>query len=169
MSLRFVYDFTDGWSIEGEPDRLFDITFVSAGAGRIPATGMSFGWDVLVNGLTIESGMWPEPGIKWLEVTPGDVYSLAFPADYDDEVVITVWFAHDGQRDEFTHTFAAPATPQPHASWVWNGSEWEAPFPCPEYGAIYAWSENRQEWVGYPEDESVQYDWDPETEVWVER
>lgn len=41
--------------------------------------------------------------------------------------------------------------PKPHASWSWNGVEWEAPTPKPE--GNYLWNEETQTWDEIPAEE----------------
>lgn len=37
--------------------------------------------------------------------------------------------------------------PKTYASWVWNGSDWEAPIPMPTDGKDYQWDETTDTWV----------------------
>ena len=80
--------------------------------------------------------------------------------------------------------------PSPYFSWIWNGSDWEAPVPMPTLGGyLYSWNEDSKNWdaeeipspfpswikdennnwiapVPYPEDGEL-YSWDEDLQEWT--
>lgn len=78
-------------------------------------------------------------------VVGDDDFAALITPDFDSVVEITdldpragvKWTVHpDGYR---------PSSPFP--SWVWSGSEWEAPTPRPTTPGVWSWDEDAQEWI----------------------
>lgn len=165
--MRFNFDLADGWSASGEADRLFGISFSNGDAARFVARGLAFGYEIAVDGVSYEVLRFPDGGATWHEVSSNSVFSVGIDCATGAQIVISLWATWNGEQHDYTESYECPPPPSPHPSWSWNGQEWVAPIPCPAYGEIYAWSEQRQEWVAYPADASVAYSWDAETEAWV--
>ena len=141
------YDFVAGWTFEGEPAPDFGIRFTDSDSERLYPDGLSFGYDLTVNGETTDTHVWPPENITIRQLTPSRVFPYRVTAKPDDVIVLTVWATNAGATvtDETTWTIPRPA--QPFPSWTWEDGRWTAPIPHPDDGEDYEWGEDEGVWV----------------------
>lgn len=58
------------------------------------------------------------------------------------------WVQNNGERSEAAYEYVVPYPPKPYESWVWDADNfcWDAPTPHPEDG-WWEWDEDSESWV----------------------
>jgi hypothetical protein len=51
-------------------------------------------------------------------------------------------------------TFTTPKPNQPHASWTWDGDNWQPPVAYPTDGGMYQWDESTTSWVAVEQEQA---------------
>ena len=141
------YDFFIGWTFDGSPSTDFGIRFTNGNKDRAYPDNLSFGYDVTVNGKTVDTHVWPPENITIRQLTPSRVFPYRVTAKPDDVIVLTVWATNAGATvtDETTWTIPRPA--QPFPSWTWENGTWTPPTPRPDDDGEYAWDEENGAWI----------------------
>jgi len=112
--------------------------------------GLSYGADVRVNGELVLEKAWPPPGVMYVSTDQDMLVTerlTNFPPDA--ECSLSVWVENANGKFTGQTSFTIPRPEQPYASWVWNTKTliWEAPVPYPDDNKFYEWDEETQSWV----------------------
>lgn len=78
-------------------------------------------------------------------IVADDVFANIIRPEHDDVVEITDLSPRPGIN--WTVEADGYRPPSPFQSWVWNGTEWEAPVPRPTETGAWVWDEDAQEWI----------------------
>lgn len=149
-----TYDLTEKtWTISGDPEIDFDVSFTDGDKDPIEPDRLRFGWTVTVNGEQTADKSFPAESAKYVSIRPTARFHERVEALPDDEVTVT-FFAATGDDDQVEEqtTFVIPRPAQPYPSWVWADGYWQAPTPYPDDDAPYVWDEQTQDWIPYTEE-----------------
>lgn len=144
------FDFTEGWTVDGDAADTFAVCFSNGDSDRIHPSGLTFGWTITINGVTTAAHEWPSSNAVVREVTRQRTFEFRIGARADDEVLLAVWATESGRRVEDEISFVVPRPQQPFLSWVWDEGGWMPPVPHPNEDSMYAWDEDFQSWVSVP-------------------
>jgi hypothetical protein len=142
-----TFDLSAGWTFDGEPGTNFGIRFTNGDKDRAYPDKLRFGYDVTVNGETVDTHVWPPENITIRQLTPTRVFPYRVTARPDDVIMLTVWATNAGATvtDETTWTIPRPA--QPFPSWTWENGTWTPPAPYPDDDGEYTWDEETGAWI----------------------
>ena len=113
---------------------------------------LSFGFTLSHNGETIDSQQWPPEGVHYRRTDQEYIVAHRLKFQPETEYVLYMWAENAGIRAERSHTFTTPRPAQPYASWIWDGTQWNAPVPYPGDGGEYEWNELSGEWTVFEGD-----------------
>lgn len=108
--------------------------------------GLSFGYKLISAEQTVSEKTWPEvPGIQIECADASPIKSTYFTLLPERPYRLEVFLTNNNETFEGSHEFITERTRKPWDSWVWNGSDWEAPTSCP--GPGYWWDESQKGWI----------------------
>ena len=148
---------TGNWSLDtseiGPATNDLFITFTEE-APVITFKDLKFGYELKQNGNIKQYGAFPPPGVKYVRTDQPYIVverlNLVLETDYE----LYLWAENGGESFETTVNFTTPRPAQPYDSWVWNTEtlRWEAPVPYPDDDKFYEWDEETQSWVEVTEE-----------------
>ena len=91
-------------------------------------------------------GVYPPAGLTY--VNSDQQYLVVERLFLESEKTYTLWLWAENDKNVFEKEFefTTPRPQKPHESWIWSGSEWEAPVPYPQDGNFYLWDEDNLVW-----------------------
>ena len=117
----------------------------------IPMVGVSFGYALSIDGHQTSSGVWPPPGIEFIETDQDILQSVWLEWLPDSEIKIDAWLIDStGSRHDTSTTFHSPRPESPFPSWLWENKQWNPPVPRPEDDKCYEWDEENVNWLEVP-------------------
>ena len=97
-------------------------------------------------------GVFPPPGVKYVRTDQPYIVverlNLVLETDYE----LYLWAENGGESFETTVSFTTPRPAQPYESWTWDGERWNPPVERPDDGKDYEWDEETQSWVEVTEE-----------------
>ena len=145
--IKVTFDLTEGFSFDGEASADFGIRFVNGENERAYPSSLSFGYDISVNGETVDTHVWPPENITIRELSRNRVFPYRLAAKPDDEIGLKVWAENAGLKKEAKTFWTIPRPPQQYPSWTWENGAWVAPVPYPDTEGLHEWDEQTGSWV----------------------
>lgn len=89
----------------------------------------------------------PKPFSSWIYNEETNRWDPPIPIPIGGDDYFWVWDEENLRWKVQYFPLEQPPKPiQPFESWIWNGTEWEAPVPYPTTGYSYIWNESTKEW-----------------------
>jgi len=143
---------TGNWSLDtseiGSGSNNLFITFTEE-APVITFKDLKFGYELKQNDNIKQYGVFPPSGVQYRQSDQEYLQVIRLNTQTDESYTLFLWAENDGQRFEKEFEFATPRPSQPYSSWAWNSENkvWEAPVPHPDDGKFYQWDEETQNWI----------------------
>ena len=108
---------------------------------------LKFKYELKQDGNIKQYGVFPPAGVKYVRTDQPYIVAERLNLQTETEYELYLWAENAGETFEHTVTFTTPRPAQPYPSWTWDGERWNPPVPYPDDDKFYQWDEETQTWV----------------------